>query len=93
MPEDRQFHGAEPNVENCATQIVYRLGLFCNLLKSREWRRSQYLVDVYLLIPRLERIWGCFMDLFHTFGWDSQTLLDWYTLKYQVNKFRIESEY
>lgn len=92
-PED--FHYVEDiaDPEEAAHDIIFNLGMFCNLLKSREWRRSQYLVDLYKLWPRVGMIWGSFMKLFSTFGWTTQVLCDWYSLKYQVNKFRLETSY
>ena len=82
-----------PDPEECALEIVYRLGMVCNHLKSREWRRSQYLVDLYRFWPDYEKLWVAFMELFACFGWTEEDVAEKYSLKYQVNKFRIETSY
>ena len=91
MPEETGKAYIDP--EDCALLIVYRLGMVCNLLKSREWRRSQYLVDVYKFWPAFEELWYRFMKLFSVFGWNSQDVTRYYSLKYQVNLFRITTSY
>lgn len=89
-----EFYDEVPNdPEDCANKIIFRLGMVCNHLKSREWRHSQYLVDVYKFWPDFYNLWFAFMELFICFGWDSNEIAKYYSLKYQVNLFRITTSY
>lgn len=73
--------------------VIYRLGLVANCLKNRQWRKSQYLVDLYVFERRFQRfityIYSLLLDLI---GSDEEIRKIW-SLKYQVNKFRIETNY
>lgn len=89
-----EFYDERPNdPEACALHIIYRLGLVCNHLKAREWRQSQYLVDLYKFWEDFYQLWFAFMELFVCFGWEAQEIADYYSLKYQVNSFRITTNY
>lgn len=75
------------------TSITFALGRAANCLKNRQWRRSQYLVDLLVFEERLR----CFMHtgythLFQIFGSDLAIREAW-SLKYQVNLFRIQTNY
>jgi len=73
--------------------IIYQLGITANLLKNRQWRQSQYLVDMHLFTPRFEKIWECFFDLFYSIDLSNDEIRALWSLKYQVNLFRINSNY
>lgn len=81
------------NIEEKILNIVYQLGITANCLKNRQWRQSQYLVDLYIFEPRLKDIWNKYWDLFFSMGLNSNDVLGLWSLKYQVNLFRIKSNY
>lgn len=98
VPEYMDFHFTQMHEyivdpEIITLKIVYWLGMVCNHLKSREWRKSQYLVDEYRFWPNFQNLWDSFMLLFYIFGWDSKDIAYYYSLKYQVNLFRISTTY
>lgn len=73
---------------------VYSLGMAANCLKNRQWRESQYLVDLYVFEPRLRKIWHDMLLVCKSIGLEnSEDIRKLWDLKYQVNKFRIESKY
>jgi len=74
-------------------KIVYQLGITANLLKNRQWRRSQYLVDLYIFEPRFKIIWTQYIKLFFAIGMKEEEIRSLWSLKYQVNMFRINSNY
>lgn len=72
---------------------IYLLGLTANCLKNRQWRRSQYLVDLFIFEKRFKRfLAGGYRQLLETFGSDLAIRRAW-SLKYQVNLFRIQTNY
>lgn len=72
---------------------IYALGLTANCLKNRQWRRSQYLVDLLVFEERFKKFLSCLgRFLGREFGSDVAIRKAW-SLKYQVNKFRIETNY
>lgn len=72
---------------------IYSLGLAANCLKNRQWRRSQYLVDLLIFEKRLKKFMACgYRQLLATFGSDLAIRKAW-SLKYQVNLFRIQTNY
>jgi hypothetical protein len=76
-----------------AMQVIKQLGLACNLLKNRPWRQSQYLVDLLVFEQRFKEVWPNFLLFLGVCGMTKEELFDQWSLKYQVNKFRIESMY
>lgn len=73
--------------------IVYTLGMAANCLKSRQWRKSQYMVDLYVFEERFRSLWRKFMQIFYELGMTDSDVRQLWSLKYQVNKFRLESNY
>lgn len=72
---------------------IYLLGLTANCLKNRQWRRSQYLVDLFIFEKRFKKfLAGGYRQLLETFGSDLAIRRAW-SLKYQVNLFRIQTNY
>lgn len=74
-------------------KVVYQLGVTANLLKNRQWRQSQYLVDIFLFEPRLKEIWNQYMQIFAILKMGYEDIQKLWSLKYQVNLFRINSNY
>ena len=74
-------------------KVVYQLGITANLLKNRAWRQSQYLVDMHIFEPRFKQVWKEYMKLFRIIGLFQEDISKLWSLKYQVNKFRIETNY
>lgn len=81
------------NIYHNVLSIVYQLGITANLLKNRQWRRSQYLVDLYVFESRFKKIWSTYLELFYQMGMTLEDIQDLWSLKYQVNLFRINSNY
>lgn len=87
-------------------ETIYALGLTANCLKNRQWRRSQYLVDLYVFKKRflsfLKSLYGLLQRQFCSPPTDEYLVL-WrrvdvairkaWSLKYQVNLFRIQTNY
>lgn len=73
--------------------VVEKVGKTCNLLKNRPWKQSQYLVDLYLFEENLKKIWAFFNKLCSYFNISLDKLFEVWSLKYQVNKFRIRTRY
>lgn len=84
---------AKSSIEEQISQIIYKLGITANLLKNRTWRKSQYLVDLFIFEPRFKEVWHEYMELFSLMGMSKLDIKSLWSLKYQVNKFRIESNY
>jgi hypothetical protein len=74
-------------------ELIQLIGEITNLLKQRPWRESQYPVDLLTFKKKwLEFIQIFFDTLIHQgIGYD--ILSGIWSKKYQVNKFRIESNY
>ena len=73
--------------------VIYRLGLAANCLKNRQWRKSQYLVDLYAFERRFQRFITYIYSLLLRLIGSDQEIRKFWSLKYQVNKFRIETNY
>lgn len=72
---------------------IYALGLTANCLKNRQWRRSQYLVDLLIFESRFQSFLSTlYNQLMETFKSDLAIRRAW-SLKYQVNLFRIQTNY
>lgn len=84
--EDKDFAGD-------LLTLIGNIGMTANCLKNREWRQSQYLVDLVVFEDRLKRIWTCFVIMFEHLGLSENRVKELWSLKYQVNLFRIKSKY
>lgn len=73
--------------------LIGNIGMTANCLKSREWRQSQYLVDLVVFEDRLKEIWTSFVTMFEHLGLSENRVKELWSLKYQVNLFRIKSKY
>lgn len=73
--------------------IVQLVGNTCNHLKNRPWRQSQYLVDLYVFEKDLKEIWVYFNYVLSILGITPREIFEQWSLKYQVNKFRLDSNY
>lgn len=74
-------------------ELIKTIGLAANCLKNREWRQSQYMVDLVVFEERLWNIWAMFAMLFRSIGVTEDKVRELWSLKYQVNLFRIKSKY
>ena len=74
-------------------KVIYQLGITANCLKNRQWRRSQYLVDLLVFETRLKQIWENYLCIFYYLGMSQADIAAMWSLKYQVNLFRINSNY
>jgi hypothetical protein len=81
------------SVDEKVLKVVYQLGVTANLLRNRQWRRSQYLVDLYIFEARFKKIWENYLNIFYALGMSMEEVCDLWSLKYQVNLFRINSNY
>ena len=81
------------SLEDYIFEVIYRVNLAANCLKNRSWRSSQYMVDMYVFEPRLLSIFGCIMQVFRITGKGDKDVRELWSLKYQVNQFRVETKY
>lgn len=84
---------ADENFEENILELIKTIGLAANCLKNREWRQSQYMVDLVVFEERLWNIWAMFVMLFGNIGVTEDKVRELWSLKYQVNLFRIKSKY
>ena len=73
--------------------LIGNIGMTANCLKNREWRQSQYMVDLVVFEDRLKWIWTYFVIMFEHLGLSETRVKELWSLKYQVNLFRIKSKY
>lgn len=73
--------------------LIGAIGMTANCLKNREWRQSQYMVDLVVFEDRLKSIWNDFVIMFEHLGLSETRVKELWSLKYQVNVFRIKSKY
>lgn len=85
----REMHG---DIRKDIIDLIESLGLTANCLKNRAWRQSQYLVDLYVFEKRLKETFNIYLNLLRTKLSDEEILRIW-SLKYQVNLFRINTKY
>ena len=84
--EDKDFAGD-------LLTLIGNIGMTANCLKNREGRQSQYLVDLVIFEDRLKGIWTSFVVMFEHLGLSENRVKELWSLKYQVNLFRIKSKY
>lgn len=84
---------ADENFEENILELIKTIGLAANCLKNREWRQSQYMVDLVVFEERLWNIGAMFAMLFGSIGVTEDKVRELWSLKYQVNMFRIKSKY
>ena len=73
--------------------IIEQIGLTTNTLKIRPWRQSQYPVDMKTFNDRWNHIFRAFFLWLGKQNILQKEFLDVWSRKYEVNKFRIESNY
>lgn len=73
--------------------IVQSVGDVCNLLKNRPWRMSQYLVDLHIFEKKYRKLWKDFNALCNFLNISRKELFENWSLKYQVNSFRLDTKY
>ena len=78
---------------NQVGSAIYSLGLTANCLKNRQWRRSQYLVDLLVFERRFKKFLASGYRLLRQFFKFDEEIRQAWSLKYQVNLFRIQSNY
>ena len=81
------------NIREHIYDTIEAIGLCTNKLKLRPWRTSQYPVDLISFRECYKDIWNQFYLLLDYSGITLNSLLKVCSRKYQVNKFRIESNY
>ena len=81
------------SIEEKVLKVVYYLGVTANVLKNRQWRKSQYLVDLYIFEARFKKIWTSYMEIFYSMGMSDDDISSLWSLKYKVNLFRLKTNY
>lgn len=81
------------NIREHIYDTIEAIGLCTNKLKLRPWRTSQYPVDLISFRECYKDIWNQFYLLLDYSGITLNSLLKVWSRKYQVNKFRIDSNY
>lgn len=84
---------ADENFGENILELIKTIGLAANCLKNREWRQSQYMVDLVVFEERLWNVRAMFAMLFGSIGVTEDKVRELWSLKYQVNMFRIKSKY
>lgn len=81
-------------IDKCLIDIIYQLGITCNKLKIRPWKKSQYLTDVIVFEERFEKLFYDFFSLIFDPLYITPTQL-WsiFSRKNQCNQFRINTGY
>lgn len=75
-------------------EIAHQVWMIANLLKGRQWRKSQYLVDRKIFKDRMEILWHSLVWLINvTFRKNGLDFFEVWSLKYQVNLFRLDTKY
>ena len=72
---------------------VYYIGLTCNKLKIRPWKKTQYLTDILIFEERFKKLFYVFMDLAFSLGLSDEDLWSVFSRKNQCNEFRIKTGY
>lgn len=80
------------NTDYCILDIIKILGLTANCLKNRKWRQSQYLVDLKVFESRFKLVFNKYLNLLRKYLSDDEIIEKW-SLKYQVNLFRLNTNY
>ena len=103
--EPVRIFGGETKFENCILQYhtndiklkMYDLVQItcntCNYLKNRPWKQTQYLVDLIPFERDLKEIFIQFNEFCNMLGITDRILYEVWSLKYQVNKYRIATNY
>ena len=73
--------------------LIQSIGELTNVLKLRPWRQSQYPVDLMTFKQRWVEIWHQFWLMLRYQGFGFEEFKEIWSKKYQVNKFRIDSNY
>lgn len=81
------------NFTDLMMRIIFELGRAANLLKSRVWRKSQYIVDLYKFEPMFQKLYTSYLGLLFASGMDMSVIKDTWSMKHQVNRFRLNSNY
>lgn len=90
--EENQVHRVS-NILKALYDLIQCIGELTNLLKQRPWRDSQYPVDLLTFKARWKRVWLNFWLTQKYYGFNWKEFKAIWSKKYQVNKFRIESNY
>jgi hypothetical protein len=73
--------------------LIQDIGELTNVLKLRPWRQSQYPVDLMTFKQRWVEVWHQFWLMLRWQGFGFEEFKEVWSKKYQVNKFRIDSNY
>ena len=74
-------------------KIIYAIGQCMNCLKNRPWRSTQYLVDLLVFEERFKELMPIAIRFANLWGMSTSELLSQWSLKMQVNEFRLETDY
>lgn len=94
--EEWQFKDQKKDVKEvdlAMIEVVYYVGITCNKLKIRPWKKSQYLTDTLIFEQRFEQLFYSFMKLMFTLGISDEMLWSIFSRKNQCNEFRIDTGY
>jgi hypothetical protein len=82
-----------PTLDAAILEVVYDIGLTCNKLKIRPWKKSQYLTDMLVFEERLEKVYYSFMNLVFHLNIHPEMLWSIFSRKNQCNEFRLDTGY
>lgn len=80
-------------VKDYVSSIIYQIGITMNKLKIRQWRKTQYLVDILVFEERFEKIYYKFIDLIFYLNIHPEMLWSIFSRKNKCNDFRLATNY
>jgi hypothetical protein len=83
----------QEEIDVAMMKTVYQVGIACNKLKIRPWKKSQYLTDMFVFEERLRELFYSFINMVFTLGIDAETLWSIFSRKNQCNQFRLDTGY
>jgi hypothetical protein len=85
--------GSNGTVDKAILEVVYNIGLTCNKLKIRPWKKSQYLTDMLVFEDRFEKVYYSFIELVFSLNVHPELLWSIFSRKNQCNEFRLDTGY
>ena len=73
--------------------VIYQLGLCCNMLKNKPWKKSQMITDEKRFFTQVGELWKSLLDMLFAHRLDPEGPRSLYLDKHAVNQFRQRSGY
>ena len=92
-PIDINTREGQKEFRRIAWYIVEELSECCNLMKIREWSKTEMPVDELHLGEEVADLFNFISQIPLLLGWSEEKMKDIIIRKYLINKFRKESQY